>query len=118
MAADPFLAPEASRTTHRPSGTPVRDFLEGMDDTPSSLRDSLDTAIGFGVLGFQQAQLRRRELQRELARLAVEVDEKVDPVLDDLEARLPDDLRSLVGQARSAARSAQRSLLGPPPPGR
>jgi hypothetical protein len=89
-----------------------------MDDTSTRLRDSLYTAVGFGVLGFQQAQLRRRELQRELqrelARLAVEADERIDPVLDDLEAQLPEDLRPLVDQARSAARNVQR-LLGTPP---
>jgi hypothetical protein len=83
-----------------------------MDDAPTPLRDALYTAVGFGVLGFQQAQLRRRDLQRDLARLAVEVDEKVDPVLDDLVARLPDDLRPLATQARAAAVSARRSLLG------
>ncbi len=78
----------------------------------TGLRDSLYTAVGFAVLGVQQAQLRRRELQKELARLAVEVDQKVDPVLDDLVARLPEDLRPLAGQARAAAVSARRSLLG------
>ncbi len=77
-----------------------------MDDAPTWLRDSLYTAVGFGVLGLQQAQLRRRELQKELAKL----DDKVDPVLDDLEARLPEDLRPLVGPARSAA----HALLGRP----
>ncbi len=78
------------------------------DDVATRLRDSLYTAVGFGVLGFQQVQLRRREVQKELARLGAEVDEKVDPVLDDLEARLPADLRPLVATARSAA----HSLLG------
>jgi hypothetical protein len=82
------------------------------DDVNARLRDSLYTAVGFGVLGFQQAQLRRRELQKELARLAVEVDGKVDPVLDDLVNRLPDDLRPLAAQARAAALSARRVLLG------
>lgn len=86
-----------------------------MDDATTRLRDSLYTAVGFGVLGFQQVQLRRRELQKELARLAVEVDEMLDPVLDDVEATLPDDLRSLVASARTVARDVQRSLLGPPP---
>ncbi len=85
------------------------------DDVAARLRDSLYTAVGFGVLGIQRAQVRRRELQQELARIAVEVDERVDPVLDDVQARLPDDLRPLLAQARSAARSMQRSLLGPPP---
>jgi hypothetical protein len=83
-----------------------------MDDAATRLRNSLYTVVGFGVLGFQQAQVRRRQLQKELAKLAVEVDEKVDPVLDDLVARLPDDLRPLADQARAAAVSARRSLLG------
>jgi len=83
-----------------------------MDDAASQLRDSLYTAVGFAVLGFQQAQLRRRDLQRDLARLAVEVDEKVDPLLDDVVARLPEDLRPLAAQARAAAVTARRSLLG------
>jgi hypothetical protein len=88
-----------------------------MDDTApdngaTSLRDSLYAAVGFAVLGFQQAQVQRRAVQRELARLAVDVDEKVDPVLDDLEARLSDEVRPLLVGARSVARSARRSLLG------
>jgi C4-dicarboxylate-specific signal transduction histidine kinase len=87
----------------------------GTDDAAARLRESLYTAVGFGVLGFQQAQVRRRQLQRELSRLAAEVDERVDPVLDDLEARLSDEVRPLVAQARSAVRTAQRTLLGPPP---
>lgn len=85
-----------------------------MDDVGDGLRDSLYTAVGFAVLGFQQAQVQRRQLQKELARLAVEVDEKVEPVLDELEAKLSDDLRPLLVSARSAARSARDSLLGPP----
>jgi hypothetical protein len=64
----------------------------------------------------QQAQVRRRQVQRGLSRLAAELDERVDPVLDDLEAGLSDEARRLVGQARSAVRSVQRSLLGPPRP--
>jgi hypothetical protein len=83
-----------------------------MNDADSGLREALYTAVGFGVLGIQQAQLRRRELQKELARLAVEVDGKVEPVLDDLVAKLPDDLRPLADQARAAALSARRALLG------
>jgi len=83
-----------------------------MDDAATGLRDSLYTAVGFAVLGVQQAQVRRRDLQRELARLAVDLDGKVDPVLDDLMAKLPDDLRPLATQVRAAAVSARRSLLG------
>ena len=83
-----------------------------MNDADSGLRDALYTAVGFGVLGIQQVQLRRRELQKELARLAVEVDGKVEPVLDDLVAKLPEDIQPLATQARAAALSARRVLLG------
>ena len=83
-----------------------------MDDADAGLRDALYTAVGLGILGIQQAQLRRRELQKELARLAVEVDGKVEPVLDDLVAKLPEDLQPLATQARAAALTARRVLLG------
>lgn len=83
-----------------------------MDDADAGLRDALYTAVGFGILGIQQAQLRRRELQKELARLAVEVDGKVEPVLDDLVAKLPEDIQPLANQARLAALGARRVLLG------
>jgi hypothetical protein len=86
-----------------------------MDDADAGLRDALYTAVGFAVLGIQQLQVRRRDLQKELARLAVEVDGKVEPVLDDLVAKLPDDLRPLATQARSAALTARRVLLGQSP---
>ena len=86
-----------------------------MDDEANPLRDSLYAAVGFGVLGIQQVQLRRRELQRELIKLAAEVDEKVEPLLDDMVARLPEDLRPLAAGARLAALNARRSLLGERP---
>ena len=87
-----------------------------MDDAAARLKDSLYTVVGFGVLGVQQAQLRRRDIQRGLAKLADEVDEVLDPVLDDLVARLPDDLRPVAGHARTAAVAARRVLLGQSPP--
>jgi len=83
-----------------------------MDDADDGLRDALYTAVGLGILGIQQVQLRRREIQKELGRLADEVDGKVEPVIDDLVARLPEDLRPLAHQARAAATSARRVLLG------
>ena len=82
-----------------------------MEDA-DALKDALYTAVGFGVLGFQQVQLRRRELQKDLARLAADLDGKIDPVLDDLVAKLPDDLQPLATQARAAAVTARRTLLG------
>ncbi len=82
------------------------------DDAAARARDALYTVVGLGVLGIQQAQLRRRDLQRDLAKLAAEVDKVVDPLLDTLVARLPDDARPLVTQARSAALGVRRALLG------
>jgi hypothetical protein len=83
-------------------------------EDPNRLRESLYTAVGLGILGFQQAQVHRRRLQKELSRLAADIDDRVDPLLDDMEARLSDEVRPLVVQARSALRSVERSLLGPP----
>jgi len=85
-----------------------------MDDMAGRLRESLYTAVGFGVLGVQQAAVQGRALRRELSKLAVEVDERVDPLLDDVEAKVPDELRPLMVQVRTAARSLQRTLLGAP----
>jgi len=94
---------------------PGSDDAPGIDEAAAWLRDSLYTVVGLGILGVQQAQVRRRDLQRDLARLADEVDERVDPVLDGIEARLSEDVRPLLVHARSAARSLRQSLVGPPP---
>ena len=108
-----MFAHEASRVARSHCGTPFVVSWWGMDeDVTTMLKESLYAAVGFGVLGLQQAQLRRRELQKELAKLAGEVDGKVDPVLDDLEARLPDDLRPLVESARVAAHSVLTATAG------
>ena len=81
------------------------------DSLPPSVKDAFYTALGFGVLGFQQLQVQRRDLRRQLRRVAGQVEERVDPVLDDLEARLPDAPRGVVKQARVAAKSVQRAIL-------
>ncbi len=36
-----------------------------MSDVTSTLRDAAYVAVGFGVLAFQKAQVRRRELEKE-----------------------------------------------------
>lgn len=74
------------------------------------LKETLYTVVGFGVLGVQQVQVRRRDIQKNLARLASEVDERVEPVLDELQTRVPE-ARPLVDGARSAARSLERALV-------
>lgn len=43
--------------------------LPSVDTVAATARDAAYVAIGFGVLGFQQAQVRRRELERRWAPL-------------------------------------------------
>ena len=83
-----------------------------IDALPNPVKDAVYTAVGFGVLGFQQLQVRRRDLRTQLRRVAGQVEERVDPVLDDLETRLPDAPRVVVKQARVAAKSMQQALWG------
>ena len=40
-----------------------------MDDVPKNLREAAYVLVGFGVIGFQRAQVRRRELARRLTDL-------------------------------------------------
>ena len=82
-----------------------------IDSLPPPLKDAFYTAVGFGVLGFQQLQVQRRDLRMQLRRAADRVEERVDPLLDDLEARLPDAPRVVVKQARMAARTVQHAIL-------
>lgn len=102
-----------------------------MADVTRTLKDAAYVAVGLGVIGFQKAQVRRQELQKDLAgrrqELNTQVEEygaklrdlagrvepvvtdlsqRIDPVLDDLEGRLPEQAKGFVQQARQAAKSA------------
>lgn len=87
------------------------------DDLLSRARDASYTAIGFGVLAYQRLQVRRRELTKEVGgkegvvRFVHRVEEAVDPVLDGVERRLPDQARTAFHQARTATRTIERVLL-------
>jgi hypothetical protein len=94
-----------------------------MNDLNTTLKDTLYVTVGFGVIAFQKAQVRRRQvserLEAQLAvtreqvqRLARDVEHRVEPVIDQLEGRLPDPARDLVRQARAVARPYVRSILG------
>lgn len=96
--------------------------MPDVSDVTKNLRDALSVTVGLGILGFQRAQVRRRELAKQLEgpiglyagqiqRLVREVDGRVEPVLDQFQSRLPESARSLVGQARTVAREAQGQLL-------
>lgn len=64
------------------------------EDLPRSLRDAAYMAVGFGVLGFQRAQVARRELAR----------------------RLPDLAEHLPAGVREALEVVGAALRGAPPP--
>jgi hypothetical protein len=103
----------------------------------AALRDAAYITIGFGVLTFQQAQVRRRELVAALsarfgasksqidallgsaeARLAAfdkrveTVETKIDAAVVNLEQRLPDQAAALVGQAHDVVKMARRQVRG------
>ncbi|MDP9070366.1 MAG: hypothetical protein M3N68_03590 [Actinomycetota bacterium] len=70
-----------------------------MADGPKSIKDAAYVAIGLGVMGWQRAQVRRRELAKEL-------EERLGPALKDLEERL----QPVAEQARRAARQTAEQL--------
>jgi hypothetical protein len=88
-------------------------------------RDAAYTAVGFGVLGFQRLQVRRRQLTKEVdkrigeaiggragvGKIVRRVDAVVDPVLDRVERGLPGSARSVFHQARQAGRVVERVVF-------
>ena len=103
----------------------------------AAVRDAAYITIGFGVLTFQQAQVRRREIvaalsnrfgtsksqieellgsfEQRLAGLDKQIDAveaKLDKAVAGLEQRLPDQAAALVGQAHDVAKMARRQVRG------
>jgi hypothetical protein len=56
-------------------------------------------AVGFGVIAFQRAQVRRRELERHFGRLANTVGDKLGDVSADVATRLPSEARDALKAA-------------------
>jgi hypothetical protein len=52
------------------------------DEIPKMVEDTLYTAVGLGVLGFQRMQVRRQELKRSLAGFAREARRNADQFVD------------------------------------
>ncbi len=111
---------------------PLKDITS---DLTKSALDAAYVAIGLGVIGFQKAQDQRQELADRLseprehlggrlddvrdsfAKQVKTVDSTVEEVIDRLgtrfapfEAKLPDQARQLVKQARTQAQGARRQL--------
>lgn len=111
-----------------------------MTEVNKTLKDAAYVAVGFGVLGFQRAQVRRQELKKQwlgqqaqveaqlegargqLGELVKAFDERLRPVrqelegrLDEVEGRLPDPAKELVKRARILTKDTEervRKLVG------
>lgn len=95
-----------------------------LDDLTKTLEDTAYVAIGFGVLAFQKAQVRRRDLAKQLsdlagergelrvglAKLSRDIEGRIDPVVDELQERLPAQAREAVATARKAAKDLTEDL--------
>ena len=97
-------------------------------DVTKTIKDAAYVAIGFGVITFQRAQVRRRELEKQfetqaaevraqLAKVADEVEERIEPLvgavessLDQFEERLPEQARDVLKSARTAAKEAGEAV--------
>jgi hypothetical protein len=96
-------------------------------------KDALYVSVGFGVLAFQKAQVRRQELAKRLGTLpeipgasAVRaqmcaslaqvddrlrgVEQRVDAALDEVQGRLPAQAADLMGQARHVGKAYQQRV--------
>lgn len=78
--------------------------MTGLGDTARLARDSFYVSVGFGVLGFQKLQVRRRELERDLRR------RREDPRGP---LGLVEDGVGLLGSGTDAVRGAVSSVLPP-----
>lgn len=123
------------------SGLDFSKLVDANEKLVAAVRDAAYVTVGFGVLAFQQAQVRRRELVHNIAerfgtskahveellgsveaKLAkfdarvVAMETKLDSTVEKIEARLPDPAAAFVGQAHGLAKAARqqvRSLVRP-----
>ena len=95
-----------------------------INDVTKTLKDAAYVVIGFGVIVFQKAQVRRRELEKQFAeqnealrtqltKAATDAEERFEPVaktiessLDTIEERLPEQAREVFKQVRTTAKEA------------
>jgi ElaB/YqjD/DUF883 family membrane-anchored ribosome-binding protein len=76
-----------------------------------AMKDAAYVTVGFGVLGFQRAQVRRHELTKQLkpqlGELVTNVDQVLQPVRQELEQRLDQVEDRLGGQALEVVKTAR-----------
>jgi hypothetical protein len=99
------------------------------DEIPKMVEDTLYTAVGLGVLGFQRIQVHRQELKRSVSaslddarevvddglktleeRLA-DLDDRFDEVFESVEPHLPEATRGPARQAVALAREARHHVF-------
>ncbi len=91
--------------------------LTGVDRVVDTAKDVAYIAIGFGVLAFQRAQVRRQELTKAATARVGSFDTgyeafetRLDHMVGVVGKRLPDPAADLLDQAHRAARSARRQV--------
>lgn len=100
-----------------------------VDDIPRMVEDTVYTAVGLGILGFQRAQVQRQQLKRSLSSSCGEVraalddrvklveerlsdlDDRFDAVFETVEPRLPEPAREAARQAVTLAREARHQVF-------
>jgi hypothetical protein len=96
-----------------------------VEDIPRVVEDTVYTAVGLGILGFQRVQVQRQQLKRSLSSSCGEVleafddrvklveermadlDDRFDAVFDAVEPRLPEPAREAARQVVTLAREAR-----------
>jgi paraquat-inducible protein B len=112
-------------------------FDEIAGEITKVLKDALYIGVGFGVLTFQKLQVQRNELQKAIDEKVVDlgkerlekvrgdvesqmkaleerldtIEAKIDEALDELQGKLPEQAADVLGQARSAVKSARKQVL-------
>jgi hypothetical protein len=80
------------------------------DAIANAAKDAAYVTIGLGVLGFQQAQVRRRELAKALTDQLGNGRAQIDEVVDAIEARFGEHAGAIVTTAQDAARTAREQV--------
>jgi hypothetical protein len=117
-----------------PKGTPKFEIPKNIDGEKliAAIRDAAYTTVGFGVLAFQQAQVRRQELagkiaerfgvnktqveemiksvESRIAKLDDRFEARLDETVGKLEDRLPAPAGKVLGQAHGVAKAARKQV--------
>ncbi len=103
------------------------------EETTKAIKDAGYVAVGLGVMAFQKAQVRRREVleslkanplgnqvteaRSQLAKVVKSVETKLDPVvsqiesrLDEVEEKLPSGAKEIVRQARNQSKQTNDQI--------